>query len=558
MRFVAKNYILRRALRSAMESTMHNGPRLVHSGLRFGSVAVIGLLMSSSVSAQLRTGREIDREFYQPEPTAISVSSQAPSREKTKARKSTAEGKLQADQAVVQASSVSTKNVASSKHSRVEQAGCKNCQAGLPHSHHAIPVAESDEANLVYESVEDTGEFDMDFAEPQRMRRTRRSSSSQAASSCATCDDPCGFDGGVSPSGFLGQLLRRSRFKIEAATFWPEGQNLPALVTTNRNRPFSTTVDPGASNDLTRTALFGGGNVLQDDVQGLRGEFGTFFGPNSDSGILLRFFDIGNNALSYNSVPGAEPLVTRPFTLEPGSVPSTVVVNAPLDLPNFPNSIQGTLDATISSELYGGDILFRHIVARDGMGSLEFLAGYQTARLAEDLRIASRSVNGPTTIELEDHFQTTSRFNGMALGLSGAIQDCRWNLSGMVKLGLGNMETFVGIDGSQRTTVLPDVAENNNGLLARATNIGSYTNDTFVISPEVNVSLGYRITRRLDATLGYTYLGLPKVARVADQLDPSLASNPSVPLVGPARPSFALLESNFSLHSLSYGLQFRF
>ncbi|MFY7875086.1 MAG: BBP7 family outer membrane beta-barrel protein, partial [Pirellula sp.] len=525
----------------------------MRSGLRFGCVAAVGLLMSSSVSAQLRTGRETDREFYQPEPTAVSASSQAPSREKTKARKSPAEGKLQADQAVVQASSVSAKNVASSKNSRVEQAGCKNCQAGVPHSHQAIPVAESDETNLVYESVEDTGEFDMDFSEPQRMRRTRRSTTS----ACDPCGDPCGLDGVAYPLGFLGQLLRRSHFKIEAATFWPEGQNLPALVTTNRNRPFSTTVDPGAEDDPTRNVLFGGENVLQDGVQGIRGEFGTFFGPNSDSGVLLRFFDVGNNALSYNSVPGTEPLVVRPFTLQPGDIPSTIVVNAPLSPPTFPNSIQGNLDATISSELYGGDILFRHIVGRDGLGRLEFLAGYQTTRLAEDLRIASRSVNGTTTFELEDHFQTTSRFNGMALGLSGAIQDRRWNLSGMVKLGLGNMETFVGIDGFQRTTVV-DVAESNNGLLARATNRGSYTNDTFVISPEVNVSLGYRITRRLDATFGYTYLGLPKVARVADQLDPDLSANTSVPLVGDARPSFELRESNFSLHSLSYGLQYRF
>ena len=544
MRFVTKNYILRRALRSAMESTMR-------SGLRFGCVAAVGLLLSSSVSAQLRTGRETDREFYQPEPTAVSASSQAPSREKTKARKSTAEGKLQADQSVVQASSVSAKNVASSKHSRVEQAGCKNCQAGVPHSHQAIPVAESDETNLVYESVEDAGEFDMDFAEPQRMRRTRRSTTSAC--------DPCGLDGVAYPLGFLGQLLRRSHFKIEAATFWPEGQSLPALVTTNRNRPFPSApgVEPGAENDLTRTVLFGGENVLQDGVQGLRGEFGTFFGPNSDSGILLRFFDVGNNALSYNSVPGTEPLVVRPFTRQPGDLPDTFVVNAPLAPPTFPDSVQGNLDATISSELYGGDILFRHIVGRDSLGHVEFLAGYQTTRLAEDLRIVSRSSIPPTTVDLEDHFQTTSRFNGMALGLSGAIQDRRWNLSGMVKLGLGNMETFVGIDGSRRTTVV-DVVESNNGLLARATNRGSYTNDTFVISPEVNLSLGYRITRRLDATLGYTYLGLPKVARVADQLDPDLSSNPSDPLVGPARPSFELRESNFSLHSLSYGLQYRF
>ena len=531
----------------------------MHSGLRFGSAAVVGLLMSSSVSAQLRTGRETDREFYQPEPTAVSASSQAPSRDKTKERKGSAEGKPQGDHPVVQASSVSARNDVSPKNSRVEQAGCKSCQAGVPHSHQAVPVADSDEENFVYESVEDVGgnagEFDMDFAEPQRMRRTRRTTSS----ACDPCGDPSSFDEVAYSVGFLGQLLRRSHFKIEAATFWPEGQNLPALVTTNRNRPFPSApgVEPGADNDLTRTVLFGGGNVLQDGVQGVRGEFGTSFGPNSDSGILLRFFDVGNNALSYNSVPGTEPLVVRPFTLQPGGTFDTSIVNAPLDLPTFPNRIEGTLDATISSELYGGDILFRHMVARDGMGRVEFLAGYQTARLAEELRIASRSVNGTTTFELEDHFQTTSRFNGMALGLSGALQDRRWNLSGMVKLGLGNMETFVGIDGSQRTTVV-DVAESNNGLLARATNRGSYTNDTFVISPEVNVSLGYRITRRLDATLGYTYLGLPKVARVADQLDPDLSSNPSNPLVGPARPSFELRESNFSLHSLSYGLQFRF
>lgn len=131
----------------------------------------------------------------------------------------------------------------------------------------------------------------------------------------------------------------------------------------------------------------------------------------------------------------------------------------------------------------------------------------------------------------------------------------------MVKLGLGNMERSVGIDGSSIVTV-PNpggsVSSTNNGLLARASNNGSYTSSTFVVSPELNLSLGYRITRGLDATLGYTYLGLPKVARVADQLDPALQSNLSNPLVGPVRPSFELLESNFSLHSLSYGLQLKF
>ena len=81
---------------------------------------------------------------------------------------------------------------------------------------------------------------------------------------------------------------------------------------------------------------------------------------------------------------------------------------------------------------------------------------------------------------------------------------------------------------------------------------------TFIVSPETNLTLGYRLTRRLEATIGYSYLGLPKVARVADQLDPQLASNLSNPPTGASTPSFSLRESNYSLHSLDYGLQWRY
>jgi hypothetical protein len=62
----------------------------------------------------------------------------------------------------------------------------------------------------------------------------------------------------------------------------------------------------------------------------------------------------------------------------------------------------------------------------------------------------------------------------------------------------------------------------------------------------------------LEATVGYNYLCLPKVARASDQIDPQLAANLSNPLVGAARPSFNFVESNYALHSLNYGLQFRY
>ena len=131
----------------------------------------------------------------------------------------------------------------------------------------------------------------------------------------------------------------------------------------------------------------------------------------------------------------------------------------------------------------------------------------------------------------------------------------------MVKLGLGNMENSVAIDGSTIITVpgIPgSTSTTAQGLLARNTNQGNYAFNTFVVTPETNLTFGYRLTRRLEATVGYSYLGLPKVARVADQLDPQLASNLSNPPTGERTPSFSLKESNYSLHSVDYGLQWRY
>lgn len=135
------------------------------------------------------------------------------------------------------------------------------------------------------------------------------------------------------------------------------------------------------------------------------------------------------------------------------------------------------------------------------------------------------------------------------------------SLGAMAKLGLGNVDREVSIRGASQITVPgnpPSTSISTNGLLARNTNEGIYETNTFVVSPEVAVNLGYRITRGLEATVGYSFLTLPKAARVGDQLDPQLASNLGNPPSGAATPRFNLVESNYSLHSLSYGLQYRY
>ena len=131
----------------------------------------------------------------------------------------------------------------------------------------------------------------------------------------------------------------------------------------------------------------------------------------------------------------------------------------------------------------------------------------------------------------------------------------------MFKLGIGNIEREIDINGFNGITVPgppASVSQTTNGLLARNSNNGSYRSDRFIVSPEVALTLGYRFSPRMDATLTYTYLGLPSVARAGEQLDPDLLVNLSNPPAGTVAPRFIEVNSNYSLHSLSYGIQWRF
>lgn len=520
----------------------------LRNGLACSATITMTLASAQSSFGQLRTGRDSDRDFYSDNPSVV-VKENLPV--------ATGKPKSSAASGVVKASHQTTKAAsepAKLNRPHVVQASCKNCQAGIPHTH--AP------ASVLHESVE----------LPARMQdevvfETGVATGSLAHDGC--CDSLCGpscgpafhcYDVGLAKSlNFISQVICRSQLRIEAATFWPDGQNLPQLVTTRR--PANDPATDGLIGRSDTINLFGGSEVLGESTQGIRGELGTYFDASRSHGVLLRFFDAGSNSLSYSSTPTSEPVVMRPFLNITSNAQSTIAVN-------YPNSTSGSLNANISSELYGGDLLFRKLFLQDCCSRLEFLAGYQTARLADDLRIDSTTTaltNTPapqgTVSELTDHFQTTNRFHGMALGIQGFLRENAWSLAGMFKLGMGNMERSVLIDGSSTITVPGNPASTNttaNGLLARSTNSGSYVQDTFIVSPEVNVTLGYRFTRNLDATVGYSYLGLPKVARVANQLDPDLAANLSDPLTGAIRPGFLMTENNFSLHSLNYGLQWRY
>ncbi len=529
------------------------------ASLTTGLAFVVMTACSNEANAQLRTGRQSNRDFYSSgtpveqardrqlendedsEENISQISHTEPSRIKTASKPGSktlvkASSNASADRAPVRVKPSAQVRTASAGvpqktsivKSKVVKASCPNCEQGIEHTHDGETVYDSNDAVESYDS---------------------------SCDSCGgNCGGTCGGDlccptfGSTSdpcinirfPSVF-GRVLDRVSARVEAATFWPDGQFLPPLVRTGE-------IGAAGSNDL-----FGGATVLDSAAQGLRGEFGTFFQRDSCSGLMFRFFDVNAESLTYNSVLNGAPTVVRPYLDPVGNTQESISINE-LNVTN------GGILAHATSKVYGGDVLFRQLMSRSRFGQSEVLVGYQHDRLADRITLDSVTT-AVNTLQLHDRFTTDNRFNGGVIGLSGISYARNWSLSGMFKMGFGNMDRNVVIEGSQIITVPgnpPSVNTTNSGLLARTTNSGTYNFDTFVVTPEFNFTLGYRLTRKMELSVGYTYLKLPKVARAADQIDRDMAANLSDPLVGAARPSFNLLESNFALQSLNYGLQYRY
>jgi hypothetical protein len=88
------------------------------------------------------------------------------------------------------------------------------------------------------------------------------------------------------------------------------------------------------------------------------------------------------------------------------------------------------------------------------------------------------------------------------------------------KVALGNTHADVTIDGSTTVTdVAGNVVTTAEGLLARSTNIGRFEDDQFAVVPEVGITLGYALTCRLYATLGYRFIYWSEVLRAGEQID---------------------------------------
>jgi hypothetical protein len=146
----------------------------------------------------------------------------------------------------------------------------------------------------------------------------------------------------------------------------------------------------------------------------------------------------------------------------------------------------------------------------------------------------------------------------------------------MAKVALGDMSQQVSIDGSAETNFfnaptggpfvgVPTQKLPGAGTFVQPSNIGDFSRDQIAFASEINVKLGYQVTRNLLVYAGYDFLILTNVLRPGEQIDRGINFSQTLqsqiagnPAGTGTRPAETLTGSNFWAQGAQLGLEFRY
>jgi hypothetical protein len=298
-------------------------------------------------------------------------------------------------------------------------------------------------------------------------------------------------------------------------------------------------------------------------------------------GIEGEYLALGDEAVHFRDWSSGDPILSRPFydVTRPANDPQNVEKVA------FPRGNTGSLDGSVSvdatTSFQSAGARFRfYLDSQDCCWSnpccpdqtmrcgwrTDFLLGYRFLRLDDRLgvreELTSTDTELPGAFLVQDQFTSENQFNGGELGLSVVMRRGRWSLEVIPKVALGTTNEIVNINGSTRTTQADGTnTVASGGLLALSSNIGQYTANEFAVVPELELTLGYRVSPHLQLDFGYSFIYWSCVARAGDQIDfkvnpdllPNSGTQPNPNLMHPA---FAFQQTSFWAQGLNFGAAF--
>lgn len=356
------------------------------------------------------------------------------------------------------------------------------------------------------------------------------------------------LDGCVDDSWYFGPHRPRitgSWGSLESQLVWSKGRYLTALATTSTNP-----ADRGVINAPTTTTLFGQQAIGSDAQLGARITAGVWLNPSHCTGVGVRFWGIEGDRTAFDRMSNGSTVLARPFINATSGLEDAILIAQP-------GVFNGGLHIQTENDFINTEAFARFYMAGDYACRTDLIAGYQFARVDDSLRIFS-TTNAPlipTTFHVLDQFSTENEFHGGLIGIMRERTHGSAKISWFAKTGFGSMRQQVTIAGGGDSGGVPL----NGGLFAQQTNIGTYTRNRFAFLPEAGLNLHYRMTERLDFSLGYSFLWISSVALSGDQMDRTVnLTQQTGVLVGPARPDHTFNVTDYWLQSMNFGVNYAF
>ena len=282
--------------------------------------------------------------------------------------------------------------------------------------------------------------------------------------------------------------------------------------------------DLGILGSPSARALFGDRNIGYGAANGFRAWLGMSFDEDGRTGFEFGGFLLESRAKSFRLASGTDglPLIAVPvFDASTGANSSYLIA--------APGIRAGDIRIDTQTRSWGAEgnfvfNLYRANPEEGSAGSIDLLAGGRFFELEERLSVATSTqrINptlgnsfGGTTLLGSPQITTTDRtrtfndFYGGNVGIRGDISFGRLYLGAAGKFGFGYMRQRVELEGgsSAGTSTVPG------GLFNDTANLGKFRKDTFAVMPEGNFNIGYQITSRIRAQVGYTFLYVDRVLR---------------------------------------------
>ncbi|MEO8493499.1 MAG: BBP7 family outer membrane beta-barrel protein [Planctomycetota bacterium] len=363
--------------------------------------------------------------------------------------------------------------------------------------------------------------------------------------------------------------ISRSFVGVEYLQWWNKGRSLPPLVT--GGDPI-TTPFVNAGRLPNAPILFGGNTVGGDLKAGLRLTGGLWLDDCKTSALVVRAYGTEGDRTQFAANSLGNPILAVPFVDRSAAFfgQNNALVLAYAGNPGSNVISRGSVSATASNDILGGDVYGRTLLDQGTDYRLDLLGGYQMARIDDDLELNTQlqrlDLAGNPTATTRDLFDVENEYHAGTLGLMGEFYRGPWTIQMMGKLGVGNMNQRVAISGSNTlngtTTGGGIFAQDQAGNGGPTFNIGNYQRNLLVWSPEASVKASYCVTDRLSITVGYTLLYWTRVALAGDQVDVNV--NRDVLFNGPfqagggASPAFAFRDTDFWVQTIDIGLLFNY